>query len=464
MSALTDQMSDLPCWRQMTSMGPEVNECLLSSGRKLKVGWRRLHLNESIASVVSPIIMSSGGMLNFLALQEFLPHEQKETGRCIWCGEGAPTNRAHIVSKKLTSRAINAPVLKFRVCKACNSLCGELERWILSCTPLLLLRNMLYVGSESSGSSESLSCFYSEAVENWVTFKFNPKNRSYRVDTQLIFRSAHDPLLLTEEPLERHIAAIAEIQSSVRNGSATKKQLPSLPSDFAPRVILLGANKIVAVARAEMEICHAVEEARKIGSTVEDPSRLRLNDCGSERHHLRWSAKNWARFCAKTALEALCLFEGGDVCLKREFDNVREFVRNGTLSRGREAIFDEAGPANDLSVPGPVYLDLTNEQEAPEHGARIIPHADQGSHIVLLYEINGWVIASVVFCGLPSSVLILAGPESHLRDFYLLAYDYDSAEYHFLRLAYDRQRPVISLPVPGDRFTELAHTYNLRAV
>jgi hypothetical protein len=72
------------------------------------------------------------------------------------------------------------------------------------------------------------------------------------------------------------------------------------------------------------------------------------------------------------------------------------------------------------------------------------------------------VMASVGFCGLPPSILVMAGPGAHLRDFYQLIYDFDGGEYHFLRLAYDQERAVISLPVPGERFAELANTYRLR--
>ncbi len=82
-------------------------------------------------------------------------------------------------------------------------------------------------------------------------------------------------------------------------------------------------------------------------------------------------------------------------------------------------------------------------------------------HIVTLYEIRGWVIASVVFAGFPPSVLILGGPDEHLHDLYELIYNDQEAVFDFVCLAYDQAKPVIPMPVPGDRFSDLAETYRL---
>lgn len=81
---------------------------------------------------------------------------------------------------------------------------------------------------------------------------------------------------------------------------------------------------------------------------------------------------------------------------------------------------------------------------------------------MLLYEMQGWVAASIVFGGFPPSVLVLAGPNVHLKDFYQMIYDHEGAEFHFLRLAYNQQEPVIPCAMPGDQLAELSKTYRLR--
>jgi hypothetical protein len=403
-----------------------------------------------------------GDPLNFVAFQEFLPNEQKETGRCIWCGEIAPVNRAHIISKKLTKQAKNAPTLRFRICQACNSLCGNLEQWILRKTPLSLVRIMLYAGTNAGRHSDFPSYFYSEALGDWVVFQLDPASHSYRIGTQLILSNEKQATLLTEEPEERHKAVLEIIQNSARRESALKNVRPSLPSDFTPRLLLLDSQEVIAIAGTEVGAQQALQSALLLEQMPEARARQCLNDSEREHHHFQWSRKNWARFCAKTALETLCLFEGGEVCLRQEFDHVRDFVRNGILSKGKEIVFEQTGPQDNSAISVPVYVDLTAGQTAPEYSACILPHTDPGCHIVLLYEIQGWVLASIVFGGFPPSVLVLAGPDAHLRDVYQMIYDYEESEFHFLRLAYNEREPVIPFPIPGDRFAALANTYRLR--
>lgn len=108
----------------------------------------------------------------------------------------------------------------------------------------------------------------------------------------------------------------------------------------------------------------------------------------------------------------------------------------------------------------PVFIDLTPGQAAPPVAA-LLAHGEPGMHIVTLYEIRGWVIASVVFAGFPPSVLILGGPDEHLHDLYELIYNDQEAVFDFVCLAYDQAKPVIPMPVPGDRFSDLAETYRL---
>lgn len=400
--------------------------------------------------------------MNVLAFEEFTPQELKETGRCIWCGESAPTNRAHIISKKLTMDALNAPVLRFRVCAACNSLCGELELWILRRTPLSFLRNMLYAGRTSTNQIGTLSLFYSETFREWVIFQLDPQNQRYVVSTQLIFANGREPMMLTEEPEERHQILMEAIKSSLQ-GETARMELSSVPDDFSPRLLLLGIDRTVVIAKDLADANRVMRDVASTASIPADRIRKRSNPDGRERHHFKWSRQNWARFCAKTALEALCLFEGGEICLREEYKRVRDFVLNGEHLNGYEVIFDKAGPVDEASVPTPIYLDLTNGQQAPEYIGQILPNVDPGSHIVLLYEMRGWVTASLGFAGLPPSTLILAGPDAHLKDFYQLIYDHDGGGYHFLRLADTPGEPIIPIPVPGDRFGDLVETYRLRS-
>jgi len=294
-----------------------------------------------------------GDQVNFLAFQEFSPNGHQETGRCILCGEIAPVNRAHIISRKLTKQAKNAPTLRFRVCQTCNSVCGDLEQWMLRKAPLSFVQNVLYAGTNASGFSQFPSYFYSELLDNWVIFQLDPANKSYRIGTQLILSSELDPHLLTEEPEERHDKVIEIIQTSVRRDSATKDVRPSLPPDFAPRLLLLKSDAVIAIARTEAETQQVLQSVLLSKQTPETRMRHRLNDAGRERHHFQWSGQNWARFCAKTAFETLCLFEGGDVCLRPEFDRVRNFVRNGGLSKGTEVIFEQTGPHSHSDIPAP---------------------------------------------------------------------------------------------------------------
>lgn len=400
--------------------------------------------------------------MNVLAFEEFTPQELRETGRCIWCGESAQTNRAHIISKKLTMGALNAPVLRFRVCAACNSLCGELELWILRRTPLSFLRSMLYVGRTPTNQFGTLSLFYSETFREWVIFQLDSQNQRYVISTQLIFASGQEPMMLTEEPEEQHQALIDAIKSTLHR-DRVRTELSPFPDDFSPRLLLLGIDRAVVIARSSADANRVMRDAASTASTPKGRIRKRSNPDGRERHHFKWSRQNWARFCAKTALEALCLFEGGESCLREEYKRVRDFVLNGEHSDGYEVIFDKAGPVDESSVPTPVYLDLTNGQEAPEYIRQILPDVDPGSHIVLLYEIRGWVVASLGFAGLPPSTLILAGPDAHLKDFYQLIYDHGGGEYHFLRLAGTSGKPIIPIPIPGDRFDDLVETYRLKS-
>lgn len=402
--------------------------------------------------------------MDFLAFQQFRPRELKGSANCIWCGEVAPTNRAHIISRKLTTRAGNAPTLRFNVCKSCNSRCGKLEQWILRFTPLSWVRLMLYLipGSEST-MHHVPSYFFSGILSDWVAFHLDATTRSYAISTQLLMPLDSSVTLLTDAPRELHEALFSRIKTAIRDKTYRTIIQASLPVDFSARV-LIENEKVLLVGRTKIEAQQFTHHVSRIDWSTPDARRLRLENTGQERHHFRWSKVNWARFCAKTAFEALCLFEGGDKCLRPAFRLVREFVTCGNLQTGREIVFDERGPRSAKDVPEPVLIDLTVRQGAPQPITAVLPHAEPGMHLVLLYEVRGWVLASVVVAGFPPTVLVLAGPDEHLDDLYQLIYDDQTSAFDFVRLAYDQTKPIIPMPVPGNSFSGLSETYGLRSV
>lgn len=399
--------------------------------------------------------------MQFLALQQFVPQERKTCDSCIWCGQVAPANHAHIISRKLTTGARNAPTLRFNVCMTCNSTCGRLEEWILRFTPLSWVRMMLYLLPGSEATTRYVpSYFFSAILNDWVVFHLDGKTRSYVVSSQLILAPEFSANLLTAAPQELHEQLISRMIAALRDKSYNIDVRGSLPVDFSPR-LLLDNERILLIARTDAESQRFTEHAAQLDTQARNAQRLRLENTGREQHHFQWSKANWTRFCAKTALETLCLFEGGGKCLRPAFQLVREFVLCGTREKGREIVFTEKGPRLAQDVPMPVFIDLTLGQAVPQPIAALLPHVEPGMHIVTLYEIRGWVIASVVFAGFPASVLILGGPDEHLADLYQLIYDDEEAIFDFTCLAYDQTKSVIPIPVPGDRFSDLAETYRL---
>lgn len=400
-----------------------------------------------------------------IAFQQFEPREQMSRDKCcIWCGQAAPTNRAHIISRKLATGARNAPTLRFNVCKTCNSTCGNLEEWILRFTPLSWVRLMLYLRPGSEGTTRHVpSYFFSALLNDWVVFHLDAKTHSYAVSTQLLLSKDFRAELLTQAPQELHKQILFGMMTALRDRTCKIDIRASLPEDFSPR-LLLDNEKVFLIARSDIESQRFTEYATQLGELSSTAQRLRLENTGREHHHFQWSKENWTRFCAKTALEALCLFEGGEKCLRPAFRFVREFVLRGAQHTGRELVFDEKGPRHAEDVPLPVCVDLTPGQNAPQPIAALLMRGEPGMHIVTLYEIRGWVLASVVFAGFPPSVLILGGPDEHIADLYQLIYDDRDGSFDFVRLAYDQSRPVIPIPVPGDCFSALAETYRLVGV
>lgn len=323
---------------------------------------------------------------------------------------------------------------------------------------------MLYAVPGASEPSQFPSYFFSEEIGEWVIFRFDPTTHSYLVSTQLILTRNQRPVLLTQEPEGKHKQIVNDILTIVRAGAFKRDVRPSLPLKFTSRILLIDHDTAVIVARTEDEVQQVVMAAQQLDLETQAQAQVRINNTGREQYHFQWSKQNWARFCAKTALESLCLFEGSERCLSHEFSLVRDFVLNRRLAMGKELVFNQGGPREATDVPSQVQLDLTVNQIAPESLSCVLPRCEEGSHAIFLHEIRGWILSSVVFAGLPATVLVLAGPNAHLNDFYQMIYDEQESEFHFLRLAYNEAEPVIPLAIPGGRFTELAETYRLRAI
>jgi hypothetical protein len=323
---------------------------------------------------------------------------------------------------------------------------------------------MLYLHPGSEGTTRHVpSYFFSALLNDWIVFHLDAKTHSYAVSTQLLLSKGFHAELLTQAPQKSHKQIFFSMITALRGGTYKIDIRDSLPEDFSPR-LLIDNEKVFLIARNDIESQQFTEHATQLGDLPSTAQRLRLENTGREHHHFQWSKANWTRFCAKTAMEALCLFEGGEKCFRPAFRLVREFVLHGAQHTGRELVFDEKGPRRSEDVPIPVCVDLTPGQNAPQPIAALLMSCEPGMHIITLYEIRGWVLASVAFAGFPPSVLILGGPDEHLADLYQLIYDDREASFNFVRLAYDKSRPIIPIPVTGDCFSALAETYRLVGV
>lgn len=403
-------------------------------------------------------------MRDFVALQEFVPQEKEHDGRCIWCAARGPKNRAHIISRRLTNAATNGVVLRFSVCRDCNSKCGKIEEWVLRRTPLSWVRLMVNLAANADSDTRAVpSYFYTDTLRQWVVFDLDAKHTRYAVPTQLLLGANVEPCLISESPPIKHDKEMRAIQDAVGCSSFRTDVRPTLPADFAPRFLLQG-DSVTLVVRSPDQAGTAKEEVRGIMDVPNSRRRVQLKHKGEERWHFQWSRPNWARFCAKTAYEALCLFEGADRCLDPAYETVRTFVLGGVSGAGKEMVFDQHGLLPNSSVPLPVQIDLTRGQYAPRCAQLVQLRPEPCMHSVLLYELSGWVVASVSFSGFEPSTLILAGPDAHLDDMYILVYDDREQEYSCSKLAYDRTRPVIPLSVPSAVLRALASTYRLGAL
>jgi hypothetical protein len=399
-------------------------------------------------------------MPNYLALQQCTPKEHQGENKCIWCKRKVLPNKAHIISKKLTLTSHQSAILKYSICSTCNSKCGQIERWVLRNSPLGWIRFFYYLGSNKTSDSGAIpSYFYAEDQNEWLIYRLEGKKPNRTIDNQLILTKEKQFTMIAQHTPDEHLDFI---RSSIKSGQYKIDVRPTLPEDFSPRA-LMDSGQIIVIARTQMEINFFIKAFLNTRTKEQSRYRVRPRGSGANRQHFKWSKENWIKFCAKIAYETICLFEGSERCLQPEFERVRSFILAGISEYDRELLFDERGPLEQQDVPNTlVGVDLTCGQECPRDLLSLSPQVDLGMHSVVLYEIAGWVCSSVSISGLPATLLVLGGPNAHLKDLYMLIYDDQTDKFDTICLAYDLSQPVIPLNLQGHMFEALARTYNLK--
>jgi len=397
-------------------------------------------------------------MTEYIAFQQFTPKEHQGEKRCIWCGKEKPRNRAHIISKRLTLASHNNIILKYSVCQSCNSKCGQIENWILRNSPLGWTRFFHYWSSNKESDSGSIpSYFYAEDEHEWLIYRLEGEKEVKTIESQLIFKQDGRLLFITEKPE----SLVDMIREKIRNGNFIPDPKLSLPEDFSPRA-LINRGQVIVTARTQEEIDLVIESICNNAYDEISKSRVQHKSSGSHRQHFKWSRENWIRLCAKISFETLCLFEGAEYCLQSDFSKVRSFVLAGASSDYREIVFSEHGPHSSKDIPNTQgCIDMTQGQNCPLDFLALLPHISPGMHSVILYEVEGWMCSSISISGFPACSIVLGGPNMHLKDLYIFVYDDQADEFDTVRLAYDRNKPVIPLPIQGKMREALLRTYKL---
>jgi hypothetical protein len=253
------------------------------------------------------------------------------------------------------------------------------------------------------------------------------------------------------------------ILTALGNQSYRTDVKDTFPEDFSPRILVDG-EMVILIARCKEELDRFVKILKL--STLQPKNAIKMQPKNSEllRQHFKWSKENWLKFCAKSAYEALCLFEGAERCLKPEFQQVRSYVLTGISQRYKEIVFNEHGPVGNKDVPLSLQVDLTVGQNSPDFIPAILPHISPGMHSIILYEVDGWICSSISICGFPASVIVLGGPNAHLDDLYELIYDPELDEFDFTCLAYDSSKPIIPIYFHGKVSEIIASTYHLKNI
>jgi hypothetical protein len=320
------------------------------------------------------------------------------------------------------------------------------------------MRLVCYPSSNrDSDSSRIVSYFFEAALTEWLAFV--RKGQQHEILDQFVLREGV-VTLHTQKPPEEAPATTAVAIRCLSDHRHREFADPRLPSDFNPRVIV-DDGQAFAVARNRGDLRAVVAALCEPSVVPVDPVRNLIDDSGRLWQRYRWSKMNWTRYCGKIALEFLCLYKGATYCLNSDFDGVRAFASSDIDRTGRELVFDEHGPQASSDVPAPVFVDLTTTQDAPTIQAPLPPQ-EAGSHTIVVFEDEGWVSCAISLCGLPPSVLILGKPTERLGDLFFAAYNDDSDGFRHLRLACDRGKPVIPLPVRGD-LTKFVRQYGLRS-
>jgi hypothetical protein len=311
--------------------------------------------------------------------------------------------------------------------------------------------------NKESDSSAIPSYFYAEDQHEWLVYRLEGGRLTKTIDSQLILNKDGQLIFITEQPESQ----LDTIRSRIRIGAQIVDVRPSLPEDFSPRA-LVSREQVIVVARTQQEIVLFIDVIRNTNWCDKSRNRVQPQSTGGNRQHFKWSRENWVKFCAKISYETLCLFEGSEYCLKSDFERVRSFVLAGISGHYREIVFNEHGPLGSRDIPNiQGCIDMTQGQDCPQDFFALLPNISSGMHEVILYEIDGWVCSGVSISGFPACCIVLGGPDSHLRDLYMLVYDNQTDDFDTVCLAYDRYRPIIPLPVQGNMKEALVRTYKL---
>ena len=399
-------------------------------------------------------------MAEFIALQKFTPKEHQSERRCIWCNQKVLHNKAHIISKKLTITSHRSITLRYSICPDCNSKCGQIENWILRNSPLGWIRFFFYLSSNRASDTSSFpSYFYAEDLHKWLVYRLEGSKLNKTIDTQLILTREGQLTLIAEHAPDDQLEII---RTNIKRGTYIPKISPALPEDFSSRA-LIDQDKTLVLAHSQKEIDFFINTVCNTDPQEQSRHLVKPKSSERDRQHFKWSTENWIKFSAKIAYETLCLFEGPRRCLHPEFERVRSFVLAGVSKHYREIVFNEHGPLGQQDIPNIFKcVDLTYRQECPRDLPVFAPRVDPGMHSVVLYEIDGWICASVSISGFPPTSLVLGGPDAHLSDLYLLIYDDTMDEFDTVCLAYDPSQLVIPLPLKGHMIEAVARTYKLR--
>lgn len=402
-------------------------------------------------------------MRNFIAFQEYVPHEQKNDDRCIWCKLCMPRNKAHIISKKLTNSSHATAVLKFAVCQKCNSKCGDIEQWILRRSPLTWVRFLCYQDSNNNAECMTVpSYFYAKNFGEWLVYNIEAGRRKVIPSQVLLLRNGN-VTMFSQKPQITQESESEAIATSLRNARFRTDINRKLPTDFSPRA-LFEKGTVVVISRTEKDSRRFLEEMLTQKFNVTSLDLLHSGGSAEDRQHFKWSRTNWLKFCAKISYETLCLFEGPRRCLEPEFEKIRNYVLQGVSKGHKEVVFAEHGPISDSDIPTFINADLTVGQKCPSKMSAMLGYAEPGMHHVIIYEIDGWICSSVAIAGFPPCFLVMGGPNAHLDDLYQMIYDEQDDHFNFLKLAYDQTRPVISLQVEGNVKETIMRTYKLKAI